>query len=41
VPLGEECFRITPTPLHTEAHINALASALIAVCGQSVLKKAA
>jgi 5-aminolevulinate synthase len=28
VPKGEERFRLTPTPLHTQGHIDALASAL-------------
>ncbi|HVY12543.1 MAG TPA: 5-aminolevulinate synthase [Alphaproteobacteria bacterium] len=40
VPVGEECFRITPSPLHTPQHIEALTAALRAVCA-APLKAAA
>jgi 5-aminolevulinate synthase len=41
VPVGEECLRITPTPLHTEEHIAKLRAALAEIAEAEQLKAAA
>jgi 5-aminolevulinate synthase len=41
VPVGEECLRLTPTPLHTEAHIAKLRDALVEIARAEQLKIAA
>jgi 5-aminolevulinate synthase len=41
VPVGEECLRITPTPLHTEEHIAKLRAALAEIAEAEQLKLAA
>ena len=38
---GEECLRFTPTPHHTDAHMDALIEALQEVWGRLGLKAAA
>jgi 5-aminolevulinate synthase len=41
VPVGEECFRITPTPLHTEEHIAKLRLALTEIVETELVQAAA
>jgi 5-aminolevulinate synthase len=41
VPTGTERLRITPTPLHSDADIDALVDGLAQVCGSVTLRRAA
>jgi 5-aminolevulinate synthase len=41
VPRGTERLRITPTPVHSDADIDALVDALVEVCGSITLRRAA
>jgi 5-aminolevulinate synthase len=41
VPVGEECFRITPSPLHTHVHISQLVDSLKQVLGNTEISAAA
>jgi 5-aminolevulinate synthase len=36
VPVGEECFRITPSPFHTAKHVEALKQALLAISAENI-----
>jgi 5-aminolevulinate synthase len=41
VPRGQERLRFTPSPLHTQAHCEALVEAVIAVWGEQAERKTA